>query len=470
MALGQGEARGGLLLSRGSRNAPVLGVGVGSNQAKGGIVLPKYARGAVAISIGALPLLTPSGPGNTGPVDLAVFGAICCVLFAAFSEHIAMRLPFALPIALTILGGGIGALVHDRAGASLLDMVQILLMLFYGGVVATAAQHGPTLRWLMRWWVRVGIVSSFGLVIGVTLGIKALSGYTAREFNRAAFLFGDPNRCGLFIMLSFLIMRASQYPRRPINRYAVGCIMLVAMFYTGSNAAVVGLTVACTVSAFIGAGRRGNVVTLVAWLAGGAVVFGTLAMTVDVQKLSSTAGSVGILSNSLGRASKSTDSRGEILKSNTDLFFRNSFLGLGQGGTKDTLKDTGASYVKEAHNDYMAAANETGLIGMIGLVLLIALIGARVGPMLALKPPEHLLKYVPRPDLLGSAALGIAVTAALHQTLHFRHEWAYFGLLAGAALLARRGEDLGGHSSAIHVREAAAPAEDRAHDNPFGRG
>jgi O-antigen ligase len=178
-----------------------------------------------------------------------------------------------------------------------------------------------------------------------------------------------------------------------------------------------------------------------------------------------------MLQNSLGRASKSTGSRGEILNSNIDLFFHNSFLGLGQGGTKDTLKDTGASYVKEAHNDYMAAANETGLIGLIGLVLLIALIGVRVAPMLSLKPPEHLTKYVPRPDLLGSGVLGIAVTAALHQTLHFRHEWAYFGLLAGAALLARRGEDIGGHASAIHVREAAGGGtEERARENPYGRG
>src|SRR6266568_1622511 len=102
MALGQGEARGGFLLP-GARSASRPGPRVAAADAKGGIVLPKYARGGVAVSIAALPLLTPTGPGNTGPVDLAVVMAIALVWFAAFSEHIAVRLPLALPVALSIL-------------------------------------------------------------------------------------------------------------------------------------------------------------------------------------------------------------------------------------------------------------------------------------------------------------------------------------------------------------------------------
>ena len=436
--------------------------GLSLGEAKGGIILPRYARGAVAIAICCLPLLTPAGPGNTGPVDAAVLVAIVCVAFAGFSEHIAMRLPLALPVWMSILAGGLGAVVHNRAAHSSLMLSQDILMLLWGGAVATAAQHGPTLKWLMRWWVKIGIVSSFGLVIGVETGIKSLSGYSLREANRAAFLFGDPNRCGLYLMMAFLIMRAAQYPRRPINRYAVGTIMLYAILLTGSNAAIAGLAVALVVSAFIGAGRRGNVVTLFAWGSAAIILGGAMFMTLNLGAVSSSASGNSLLANNLGRASKSTDSRSTILQEDLNMFFvDDDFFGLGPDGTKATLKATEAAYVKEAHNDYVAAMTERGLLGLIALITFICLIGTRAGVMLSLKPPEHLLKYVPRPDLLGSGALGVAVTGAFHQTLHFRHEWAFFGLLCGAAILAKRGDGVVTPKSAIVVptRDEKAPAD-----------
>ncbi|NUR57869.1 MAG: hypothetical protein HOV87_04080 [Catenulispora sp.] len=405
----------------------------------GRIALPGYARGAVVLAIAALPLLTPSFAGNSGPVDLFIVFAIGCVLFAACSEHVLVRLPLALPVWLSLIAGALGAAVHDRLPHSALMLAQDLLMLLWGGAVATAAQHGPTLSSLMRWWTRAGVASAFLLIVGVVAGVKKLSGYTPRETNRAAFLFGDPNRCGLYLMLAFLIMRAAQYPSRPIIRYACCATVLVATLLTGSNAAIAGLAVAVVAAAFVSAGRRGGVVKLVAVGSVATVLAGTAVLSLNVGQTSDSAGNVGILANNLGRATKSTDSRSTILQENWRLYLDNDPFGLGPDGTKDTLKQQGAGYVKEAHNDYIAAANERGVLGMAALLLFVALVGVRAARLMSLHPPRHLTEHVPRPDVLGATALGVAVTAAFHQTLHFRHEWAFLGLLAGAALLAVRG-------------------------------
>ncbi|NUP50585.1 MAG: O-antigen ligase family protein, partial [Catenulispora sp.] len=409
--------------------------------AAGGLVLPGYARGAVVLAIAALPLLTPSFAGNAGPVDLFIVLAVGCVLFAACSQHVVARLPLALPVWLSIIAGALGAAAHDRLQHSKLLLAQDLLMLLWGGAVATAAQHGPTLSRLMRWWTRVGVASALLLIIGVVGGIKKLSGYTPREADRAAFLFGDPNRCGLYLMLAFLIMRAAQYPNRPIVRSLCCATVLVAMLLTGSNAAIAGLAVAVVIAAFISAGRRGGVVKLVAVGAIATLLAGAAVLSLDLGRASDSAGGVGILANNLGRAAKSTDSRSTILQENWRLYLENDLFGLGPDGTKDTLKQQGAGYVKEAHNDYIAAANERGVLGMAALLLFIALVGARAARLMGLRPPRQLTEHVPRPDILGATAIGVAVTAAFHQTLHFRHEWAYFGLLAGAALLAVRGRE-----------------------------
>jgi O-antigen ligase len=102
-----------------------------------------------------------------------------------------------------------------------------------------------------------------------------------------------------------------------------------------------------------------------------------------------------------------------------------------------------AAYVKEAHDDYLAALLERGPLGELALVILAVSVAVRAGRIG--RPggiPASYREVVPRPELLGAAALAVALSGTFYETLHFRHVWALFGLIA--ALDLARHEPMGG--------------------------
>jgi len=51
-------------------------------------------------------------------------------------------------------------------------------------------------------------------------------------------------------------------------------------------------------------------------------------------------------------------------------------------------------------------------------------------------PPRY-LAVVPRPDLLGAGLVAVGMSALFYETLHFRHVWALFGLIAALEIAGR---------------------------------
>ena len=112
-------------------------------------------------------------------------------------------------------------------------------------------------------------------------------------------------------------------------------------------------------------------------------------------------------------------------------------FGTGPGGTKPLLASRQSAYVKEAHNDWMAALIERGAPGVLALGLLVgavALTAARVSRRTGPEPPSA--GPATRLYWLAAAAMSVAVFGWFHEALHFRHAWALFGLLAAAGRLA----------------------------------
>src|SRR5438067_11940063 len=67
---------------------------------------------AISVAVAALPLLRPSGPGNTGMVDLALVGALLVAgMWASIRSHI-LRLQYGLPVGLTVLAGVLWSEYH----------------------------------------------------------------------------------------------------------------------------------------------------------------------------------------------------------------------------------------------------------------------------------------------------------------------------------------------------------------------
>ena len=72
--------------------------------------LEKAAVGTTALAIAALPLLVPGGPANSAPVDILIAVATTTCLFWAWREHLLWHFPYAIPMAVFVAGGALGAL------------------------------------------------------------------------------------------------------------------------------------------------------------------------------------------------------------------------------------------------------------------------------------------------------------------------------------------------------------------------
>ena len=97
-----------------------------------------------------------------------------------------------------------------------------------------------------------------------------------------------------------------------------------------------------------------------------------------------------------------------------------------------------APFEKEAHDDYMAALIERGVIGFLGVLLLVASIGRRTLSVAAGRLTEGYAAVVVRPNALLGAVAGTAVAGLVYELFHVRHVWALFAFVAAVQIWGRR--------------------------------
>ena len=94
-----------------------------------GIRVPRWVLVPVALGVAALPLLKPSGPGNSSPVDVYFAISIGVAILWAGLAGQDLRLPYALATGIFMLGGAIGALAGPYPREGMLAIVQDLVLL-----------------------------------------------------------------------------------------------------------------------------------------------------------------------------------------------------------------------------------------------------------------------------------------------------------------------------------------------------
>jgi O-antigen ligase len=97
-----------------------------------------------------------------------------------------------------------------------------------------------------------------------------------------------------------------------------------------------------------------------------------------------------------------------------------------------------APYVKEAHNDYVATVLELGAIGAVGLMVLLTTVATRLQRLAGGTARGRwgaLTAGMPSPQFLVAMGAAFLVSGAFYEVLHFRHLWAFLGLLAGLDLI-----------------------------------
>lgn len=386
-------------------------------------------RFAVGVGILTLPLLRPSGPGNTSIADVGVLVAVAAVLFWAASDGRRLAFPYLPAVGVMAAGGALAALRVGGVGA--LTVVQDLFVLAWAVALANACREPAVLRTALRTWALSGVGWAAVMLVGVVAQIPALSGVTAAEGSRASLTFGDPNVAASYFVVSLLVLRAARVPSRAGLRLACCGLLVAAVVFTGSNGGTLTLLVTVTVGWVLAVRARRGAIAAVAAGCLAVLVAVTVASTVSLADVATRAQrSAPLLRDSIGRTDESQGSRQTLGVETLNLWYADSLLGFGPSGTKNALAAQQSPYVKEAHDDYVAALVERGIIGAVGMLLLVGTLLAR-GVRVARRPlfPAH-AAAVPRPELLLAAVLATLLASALYEILHFRHVWALYGVVA----------------------------------------
>jgi hypothetical protein len=395
-----------------------------------------FAAAAVAL----LPLLRPAGPGATAPVDLLIAFALAACVFWGVSSEERWYFPYAFAMLLFLGGGVVGALAGPVPGAGITALIQDVVLLTWCWAVLNICTSNNSIRILLRTWAYSSIVWATLLFVGLVTGTTALTGRTSHEAGRTMLTFGSPNVAANYLFISVMVIWATGHPRRRLFRFAGYGLLVAALISTGSNSGFLSLLVGVAIAALLGVYRRaGTIATVTTFcflLLGGYAI----AADVNLKSIQDKAhySRYAFIRDGIGRQEESVAQRGSILHESIHLYQLGGPLGTGPVSTKPRLRAEQAPFVKEAHDDYLAALNERGVVGFLGLALLLGGVMLRalslVKRPLAARRPIDLV----RPNALVGAIAGTLVAMALSELLHDRHVWTLFALVAALALRRRQ--------------------------------
>lgn len=400
----------------------------------------RLALGATCVAVAMLPLVTPRGPGNAAPVDGLIVVAIVVSLLWLASAARVLKWPFGIAVGLSVAAGALGAIVGPVPGNGAVALFQDLTLFCWCVVVVNVAASPHATHTILKTWAACGTGWAMVLVLAVLSGNPAIAGVTARNGARAALTFGDANLAASYFFLSLMIVWAVQWPVRRAPRLIAYLLLVLALVMTGSNGGMFVLVLGAAVAGAVGVARRSGAIAGVAVAALFTAAAGASVLVVDPDAIQTKAraSSVPLIRDSIGRAADSVGDREALLSQTVDLYREHGGLGGGPRSTKATLTKLEAPFVKEAHNDYVAALTERGVLGVVALTLLVGSILYRVGKVGFGEPIGGFDGVVARPGALVGAAVGTLTAATFYEVLHFRHLWTLLALIAAVQIWGRR--------------------------------
>jgi O-antigen ligase len=400
----------------------------------------RLALVTTAVAVALLPLLSPAGPANIAPVDVAVGASIAsCLLWAGRTGH-RWQAPYGLAMCVFFAGGALGALVGPVPVTGAIALVQDFVLVGWCWAVVNIASTPARLRVVLATWAYSAIAWATLLFVGVAGHLTYLTGQTSREGSRTALTMVDPNYSASYYVVSIMIMWASGRPRRLPARIAATVLFLAAIVSTGSNSGMVSVTVAALALTVITIHRRSGPAPAVAALAALLLVGAVAASQIHFSAVQRAAhgSNIAFLRDGLGRSDKSVGQRQMLVKESLKLYESGGPFGQGPVSTKVRLRARLSPFVKEAHDDYLAALIERGVLGLLGLALLGAGIARRIPTVVGGRLRADYAAVVPCPAALVAAVAGTMVAAAVYELLHVRHVWTLFAVLAALHVWGRR--------------------------------
>jgi lipopolysaccharide/colanic/teichoic acid biosynthesis glycosyltransferase len=404
------------------------------------------------------PILHPTGPGNSSPVDLLIIVAIVTALVWLAGTHRKLRAPFFIPVALFVAAGAASGLVSPLPTTALTTVAIDILLFAWCATVVNVLSGPRAMRYALVAWSWSGIAWA-GIFIAAWLGhITALEGLTAAEGNRLMFTFGDPNYASWYWDATIFVIYASRTPSKRWMRFAGYALLLWSLALTESNGGVLALGVGITFLLMVKSYRRHGWAGAIATVLTVSLAVGTFFTVLplnDLRNLAATSNQP-LLVNSIGRSAQSSSERGLLIQETFELYQRSDgVLGLGPMSTKPLLAQWEYPYSNEAHDDFLAAMCERGVLGLLALLLLCGCVIARAGPVLRRPLSAPMAAAVPLPAGIVASLLAVSVSSFYEEVLHFRPLWLLFGITAVLGHDALRVHQASQHRRYARLRPAA---------------
>lgn len=387
------------------------------------------------------PIPGPAGPGNSSPVDVLTVASIVTAAIWATSGHQKLRAPYFIPVALIVAAGAASGLAGLLPGTAIPALADDLLLFAWCTTVVNVLSSPRAMRWALAAWSWSGTFWA-AVVICAWLGhITALEGLQAVDGNRVLFTFGDPNYASTYWDTTIFVVCAARTPSKRWMRIIAYILLAWALALTESNGGVLALGVGIFFLLLVRAHRkRGWAGAVGLALAIGLFVGGFFtAVPLNSVRQWAAASNQPLLVNSIGRSAQSSAERGLLITETKQLYERSDgVLGLGPASTKPLLTKWLYPYANEAHDDYLAAIVEGGVVGLFGLLLLIGSAASRAGPIIRRPLSARFAAAVPVPAALVAGLLALGVNSFYEEILHFRFLWGLLGIVAVLGRDARR--------------------------------
>ncbi len=379
------------------------------------------------------PMLHPTGPANSSPVDLLLVASIVTALIWLAATHRKLRAPYVIPVLLFIGVGAASGLVSPLPTTALSSLMIDILLFAWCTTVVNVVSAPRAMRYALTAWSWSGIFWAALCVAAWAGHITPLEGLNAADGNRLSFTLGDPNYASWYWDSTIFVVFAARVPRRRWMRFCGYAILLGALTLTESNGGALALGIGVVFLLMVKYYRRhgwaGAIATLlIAAMAGGG--FFTLVPLNSIRQWAATSGQP-LLVNSIGRSAQSAGERSQLEGESMALYQQSDgVLGLGPMSTKQLLANEYAPYSNEAHNDWLAALSERGVIGVFALLLLAGCVASRAGPVLRRPLSAPMATAVAAPAGIVAAILAIGVNSYFEEVLHFRSLWLLLGIAA----------------------------------------
>jgi O-antigen ligase len=394
----------------------------------------------VALALMATPLLKPHGPAHVTPADVIMAGAILGVVLWAGTTRAELHAPYAVPMAILIGTGIVSAAFSVVPMSGVVALGQDIFLFAWAAAIANLVRSPRDLNLFLSAWAFGAIAWAVLLLAAVFVGIPLIPG--ASYGVRVQLWFDNPNMAGNYFMVSLFVLMLSRFPRGGFARLCGYVVVGAAVLFTGSVAALGAFAIGASVSLVYRVWWKVDLRSAMAAGALGVALLATLTfITLQLGTITAVDQSSNTLvENSVGRASRSAEGRTNLFAHEFELFQTGPFIGRGPASTKANLARSYGDVVKEAHDDYLATLTERGVIGVVGLLVLVLGVGLRASAV-SHEPlsPEYAAVIRNRSAFIG-AGVALAISAITHEILHYRHVWAFFGILAGVYLfgLARK--------------------------------